>query len=128
MIVARSENRRGAPQVRRSHSTLLRGQVLLLAFALAACGPREGAPSAGDADGWHRFSGAWTATGRRTMMQFGSNRRVSVVDVSGSLLLSGPTRPSVGFQGSALTFADDLTGMLGRAVWTDDHGDQLFSE
>jgi len=51
-----------------------------------------------------------------------------VVDVSGSLLLSGPTRPAVGFQGNALTFADDLTGMLGRAVWTDDRGDQLFSE
>lgn len=61
-------------------------------------------------------------------MPFGPNRRVAVIDASGSLLLSGPTRPSVGFQGHVLSFADDLTGMLGRAVWTDEQGDQVFSE
>lgn len=106
----------------------MRRVSLLLAMALAACGPGEPPATAVDAEGWHQFSGAWTASGRRSVMQLGADRRVSVVDVSGSLLLSGPTRPSVGFRGNALTFADDLTGMLGRAVWTDERGDQLFSE
>jgi hypothetical protein len=112
-----------------AHAGALRRAALSLAVLAQACGPQEPAPpAAASADGWHEFSGSWTAAGRRKLLQLGPQRRVAVVDVSGSLLLGGPTRPAVGFHGEAITFADDLTGMLGRAVWTDEHGDQAFSE
>jgi hypothetical protein len=102
--------------------------LLLLAALLAACGRDPDAPARASAEGWHEFAGSWSATGTRTTLQLGSQRRVAVVDVSGSLLLSGPTRPAVGFHGQALTFADEATGLLGRAVWTDEQGDELYSE
>jgi hypothetical protein len=34
----------------------------------------------------------------------------------------------VGFRAEAIVFNDSLTGMTGRAVWTDEHGDRAFSE
>jgi hypothetical protein len=43
-------------------------------------------------------------------------------------MLSGPSRPAVGFQAEAIVLNDSATGMVGRAVWTDERGDQVFSE
>jgi len=123
---AASESPARARLLRRARA--LPRAALLLAALAQACGPQPPAAGAASAEGWHEFSGSWTAAGRRKLLQLGPQRRVTLVDVSGSLLLHGPTRPAVGFHGEALTFADDLTGMLGRAVWTDEHGDQAFSE
>ena len=46
----------------------------------------------------------------------------------GTLLLAGASRPAVGFRAEALVLNDTATGLIGRAVWTDDRGDQVFSE
>ena len=43
-------------------------------------------------------------------------------------MLSGPSRPAVGFRAEAIVLNDSLTGLMGRAVWTDERGDQVFSE
>jgi len=43
-------------------------------------------------------------------------------------VLSGPSRPAVGFRAEAIVLSDSLTGLVGRAVWTDERGDHLFSE
>ena len=43
-------------------------------------------------------------------------------------MLAGPSRPAVGFRAEALVLYDTATGLIGRAVWTDDRGDQVFSE
>ena len=43
-------------------------------------------------------------------------------------MLSGPSRPAVGFRAEAIVLNDSLTGLAGRAVWTDERGDQVFSE
>ena len=43
-------------------------------------------------------------------------------------MLAGPSRPAVGFRAEALVLNDTATGTIGRAVWTDDRGDQVFSE
>lgn len=48
--------------------------------------------------------------------------------VDGSLVLSGQSRPSVGFKSEAIVFNDSTTGMVGRAVWTDEKGEQVYSE
>ena len=36
--------------------------------------------------------------------------------------------PASGFRAEALVLNDTATGLVGRAVWTDDRGDQVFSE
>src|SRR3954449_6393646 len=43
-------------------------------------------------------------------------------------MLTGPSRPALGFRTQAIVLNDSLTGMVGRAVWTDERGDQVFSE
>ena len=58
----------------------------------------------------------------------GSDRRASIADLEGSLLLAGPARPAVGFRAEAIVLNDSATGMVGRSVWTDEHGDQVYSE
>ena len=44
------------------------------------------------------------------------------------MLLAGPGRPGVGFQAEVVGLVDSATGFQGRSVWTDEHGDQVFSE
>jgi hypothetical protein len=61
-------------------------------------------------------------------MRLERDRRASISNFNGSLMLSGPSRPNVGFRAEAIVFNDSSTGMVGRAVWTDEHGDQAFSE
>jgi hypothetical protein len=61
-------------------------------------------------------------------MHLGENRQASIADLDGTLLLSGPSRPAVGFRAEAIVLNDSSTGMVGRAVWTDEHGDQAYSE
>ena len=43
-------------------------------------------------------------------------------------MLSGPSRPAVGFRAEAIVLNDSVTGLVGRAVWTDERGNQIFSE
>jgi len=105
-------------------------RLVLVAGALFAggCGPVEtpqGAPArAGE---WREFSGRFTATGRKHVLGLGGERRASIVDYDGSMLLSGPLRPAVGFRVQAIAFNDSETGMVGRAAWTDERGNQVFS-
>jgi hypothetical protein len=84
--------------------------------------------SASSGGEWHDFKGTWTAAGSRNIMPFGGDRRAAMSILNGSLVLSGSSRPNVGFRAEAFVFNDTATGMVGRAVWTDEHGDQAFSE
>ena len=77
---------------------------------------------------WHDFQGTWTAVGNRYTMHLGNDRRASISNFEGSLLLAGTSRPAIGFRAEAILFNDAVTGMIGRAVWTDEHGDQVYSE
>jgi hypothetical protein len=44
------------------------------------------------------------------------------------MLLAGPNRPGVGFRSEVIALVDSATGLVGRSVWTDEHGEQVFSE
>lgn len=44
------------------------------------------------------------------------------------MLLAGPGRPGIGFRSEVIALVDSATGLLGRSVWTDERGDQVFSE
>jgi hypothetical protein len=103
--------------------------VLASLLAMTACGRAPHTPeslSAGDE--WHDFQGTWTAAGSRIAIPLGDGRRASTSKFEGSLVLAGPSRPAVGFRAEALVLNDTTTGLVGRAVWTDDRGDQVFSE
>lgn len=92
-----------------------------------ACGSRD-APSVAPTAEWHDFHGTWTAAGNRHSLRLGSDRRASITDFNGSLVLAGTTRPAVGFGAEAIVLSDTATGMVGRTVWTDERGDQVYSE
>ncbi len=103
--------------------------VIGLAFMTAACGPAAESPQPILAPGeWHDFEGSWNATGTRQTISLGDDRRSSVLYLSGTMLLAGPGRPGVGFRAETIAFVDSATGLLGRSVWTDERGDQVFSE
>jgi len=98
-------------------------------LAAAACGPANSPPAARVSAGeWREFQGTWTATGSRHRISLGPDRRASIADYEGSLLLSGTSRPAIGFRAEAIVLNDSTTGMVGRAVWTDDLGNEVYSE
>jgi hypothetical protein len=66
--------------------------------------------------------------GKRQAVPLGEGRRASIADFTGSIMLSGESRPAVGFRAEAIVFNDSATGLVGRAIWTDERGDQVFSE
>jgi hypothetical protein len=110
---------------------VLRGLAVWgLALGLAASAGEamaQPAPSS-SAGGWRAFQGTWTAVGKREVLPLGGGRRASVADFNGSLVLTGASRPEVGFRAEAIVFNDTGAGLVGRAVWTDERGDQVFSE
>jgi len=82
-------------------------------------------PAAGE---WRVFEGTWTAEGTRRTLQMGADHRAAIFELTGSLLLTGPQRPALGFKAQSIGFSDSGAGMQGRCVWTDERGDQVFSE
>ena len=74
------------------------------------------------------FEGSWNGAGSRHTISLGEERVGSIVNLKGTMLLAGPGRPGVGFHAEVIGLVDSVTGFRGRSVWTDEHGDQVFSE
>jgi hypothetical protein len=110
---------------RRIHALIL----LALAVAVTGCRPAPESPKPdGTAGEWLEFTGSWNATGSRRTISLGADRRGSIIDLRGTMLLAGPKRPGVGFRAEVIALVDSGTGLVGRSVWTDDRGEQVFSE
>ena len=77
---------------------------------------------------WHTFRGTWTSSGTRQTLKLDTNHHASIFDLTGSLLLTGDRGLGVGFRAKAVGFSDNLAGMQGRCVWTDERGDKVYSE
>ena len=116
--------------MRKATSLWLHSAVILIALLIAVGCHRnpEPTPPSSSSGYWKIFQGTWIASGTRQTIRLGADRRASIAQLSGSLVLSGQSRPSVGFLADAIVLNDTSTGTLGRAVWTDDHGDQIYSE
>jgi hypothetical protein len=99
-----------------------------LLFAFACNQPKAPAPETPSAGEWRTFEGTWSASGTRQTLNLELNHRASIFDLTGSLLLKGDQGIGVGFQAKAIGMSDSLEGMQGRCVWTDQRGDQLYSE
>jgi hypothetical protein len=105
-------------------STLL---LVVLMVAGGAASPARAQTAPKDSE-WHEFSGTWTAVGSRQVIGLGGDRLASVADYSGSLMLYGASRPALGFRAEAVVLNDSTTGLIGRAVWTDDTDNHVYSE
>ncbi len=102
---------------------------LVVALLLtAACGRSDGTPQTPPAGEWHAFEGSWTAAGTRRTLRLGADERAAIFELTGTVLLSGAQRPSVGFRAQAIGFSDSRSGMQGRCVWTDERGEMVYSE
>jgi len=100
-----------------------------LALAATACGPATESPRPPGTSGeWLEFEGSWNAAGSRRTLSLGADRRGSIIDLRGTMLLAGAHRPGVGFRSEVIGLVDSATGFQGRSVWTDERGDQVFSE
>src|SRR5688572_27445331 len=111
-----------------AHRVLASACVVALALAVGAC-ERETEPSAtamatatASAE-WREFEGSWNAAGTRRTIPLGTDRKGSIVDLRGSMLLAGTGRPGVGFRAEVIALVDSETGLVGRGVWTDERGD-----
>jgi hypothetical protein len=105
-----------------------RAALAAVSLALALVGPLQsaagqGAPSAE----WRAFEGSWSVSGRRHTVPVESGANAAVVEVSGAVVLTSGEGLSRGFRGEAVGFDDGQGVSLGRAVWTDERGDRLFS-
>ena len=119
------------PSCARALSTTLCGvRLITLATAvlLAACSesPESSRPTS-DVAGWHEFQGSWVATGSRRAIPLGGGRYAALVDLTGTLLLGEGSSLGTGFRAEAVALNDSATGLVGRVVWTDERGDQVFS-
>jgi hypothetical protein len=103
--------------------------LALLAIATAACGPvPQSQQSTGTPGEWREFEGSWNAAGTRRVLSLGSSGKSALLDLRGTMLLGGAGRPGAGFRAETIAFADPKTGLVGRSVWTDERGEQVFSE
>ena len=110
----------------RNRAALLIGLTVIV--GVVACGEKppqaERQPSG---ESWNTFEGSWTASGTRHTLHLGGTHQASIVKVSGSMLLGGESRIGVGFRAEVIGLSDDVQGLVGHAVWTDERGNQAFS-
>jgi hypothetical protein len=118
----------GRQEAARAAGGTWRHALLALALAAPACGPATTPKPQVAAGEWLEFEGSWNASGSRRTISLGADRRGSIVDLRGTMLLAGPQRPGVGFRSEVIALVDSPTGLQGRSVWTDERGDQVFSE
>lgn len=78
------------------------------------------------AEDWRPFAGTWTATGQRQTLPTEGPRPAAIVQFSGSVVLTNGEGLSRGFRGDAIGFTDGDSLRVGRFVWTDENGDQVF--
>jgi hypothetical protein len=103
------------------------GLVAAILSAVTLVGARHAQPPASTADAWRGFEGTWSATGVRHRLPTEEGREAAIVQLSGAVVLAVDGGLSRGFHGQAIGFDDGRDLRAGRAVWTDDRGDQIFS-
>lgn len=111
---------------------LLRPREILstvLAVSLMLCGcKRPTEQPATSSNEWREFEGSWNAVGTRRTIPLGIDRKGSIIELRGTMLLTGSGHPGAGFLAEIIALTDTETGLTGRGVWTDERGDQVFSE
>jgi len=105
----------------------MRRVPLIVGLALVASlsgGAQTGVLVSGE---WQTFSGTFTATGRRDTVPREDGGVAAVARLTGSLTITAGTGLRRGFHVEAIGFEDGQGPGLGRAVWTDERGDRIYS-
>ena len=91
-----------------------RGLALVTVLLAGACGqPPTPAAAPATAGEIRNFTGTWSFTGNRQLMPLAAGDQAAIFSVSGSLLLAGRERPTLGFRAEIIGFSDSQTGMVG---------------
>jgi len=96
--------------------------LVVLGAGRGAAGQAPTAP-----DEWRPFEGNWSAVGTRQTLPTEGDRPAAILQVSGAVALTSGEGLSRGFRGEAIFFYDGASLGVGRCVWTDNHGDRIFS-
>jgi hypothetical protein len=106
--------------------------VLSVLTLMAAGAPAADAQDT-SRDQWNTFTGSWSAVGRRQTLPTEGDRPAAIIQLSGTLVVTGSGGPggagtlSSAFRAEAIGFTDGDQLSAGRAVWTDARGDLVFS-
>ena len=73
------------------------------------------------------FEGTWSATGQRQILQTDAGYSAVTLQLSGALMITTGAGLSSGFRGEVIGFDDGAGLIAGRAVWTDNRNDRIFS-
>jgi hypothetical protein len=98
-----------------------------LALALASLVPSAAGQGVPAAEEWRAFEGSWSVSGRRQTVATGGGAEAAIVEWRGAVALSRGDGLGRGFHGQALGFDDGQGVSVGRAVWTDERGDRIYS-
>lgn len=101
--------------------------IASLAMCAAAVGAWQAQPPVSP-EGWRTFAGSWSATGSRHALPTEGDRPAAIVRFSGAVVLTSGEGLGRGFHGEAIGFDDGRSLSVGRAVWTDERGDRIYSE
>jgi hypothetical protein len=106
------------------------GMAVLLVALVGVAGTTTAlsGQQAAAADDWRTFEATWSAAGERHALPADEGRIAVIVRLSGALVLKAGDGLSRGFRAQAIAFDDGRGAGVGRAVWTDDRGDQVFSD
>lgn len=72
------------------------------------------------------FSGSWVANGQRTMASFGETRKIYTFKLSGHVNLKNHLGKQKDYWSECVGLADSETGVIGRCVWKDINGPELY--
>ena len=76
---------------------------------------------------WRAFEGSWSASGRIQTLPTERPQTAAIAQLSGALSLVAGDGLSRGFRAEAVGYDDGGGVLTGRAVWTDERGNQIFS-
>ena len=108
----------------REWAALAAGSLALALVGIPSSATGQGGPSV---EGWQAFEGSWSVSGQRSTVPTEGGAAAAIVQASGAVVLAKAGDLGRGFRGEAVTFDDGQGVSVGRAVWTDEHGDRLFS-
>ena len=116
------------PRAARHRLRILAMPLLLVLVACTPSPPPPTASSGAEGPQERHFTGTWSITGNRQTLDMGPDHRAEIFRLGGSLMLAGDHRPGLAFRSDIIGLRDNQTGMQARSVWTDERGDQVFSE
>ncbi len=72
------------------------------------------------------FRGTWIANGTRTPFSFGDVRQIFTFKLAGHVSLKSPLGKKKDFWAECVGLADSVTGLIGRCVWKDLAGPEIY--